>query len=115
KLVRTGNSIVASISADGSAWSIVGTTSVSMTSNVFVGLAVTSHDTKILNTSSFDSVTVTTSSTTQPPATPGSPTPGDRATGVAANSSLSWSATGATSYDVSFGTANPPPQVATNL
>ena len=28
---------------------------------------------------------------------------------------LTWSAVGATSYDISFGTANPPPQVATGL
>ena len=33
---------------------------------------------------------------------------------VATTATLTWSATGATSYDVSFGTANPPPQVTTS-
>ena len=32
----------------------------------------------------------------------------------ATGATLTWSATGATSYDVSFGTVNPPPQVTTN-
>jgi PKD repeat protein len=115
KLARTGSNIVASISADGSAWSVVGTRSVSMSANVLVGLAVTSHNYSVLNTSSFDNVSVTSSSTTQPPATPSSPTPSNGATAVSTTASLTWSAGGATSYDVSFGTANPPPQVATGV
>ncbi|HVH26040.1 MAG TPA: PKD domain-containing protein [Vicinamibacterales bacterium] len=115
KLVRTGNSIVASVSADGSAWSVVGTTNVTMTATVQIGLAVTSHTTSQLNTSVFDNVSVTTGSSTQPPATPSSPMPSNGATGVALTSSLTWSAIGATSYDVRFGTTNPPPQVATAL
>ena len=40
-----------------------------------------------------------------------SPSPADGATGVATNATLTWSAPGATSYDISFGTTNPPPQV----
>jgi regulation of enolase protein 1 (concanavalin A-like superfamily) len=115
KLSRSGGTIVASVSADGASWSVVGTTSISMTSPVQIGLAVTSHTTSALNTSVFDNVTVTTGSSTQPPATPSSPTPGNGATGVALTSSLTWSSVGATSYDVSFGTTNPPPQVAPGL
>ena len=46
-------------------------------------------------------------------AIPTGPTPTTGATGVATTATLTWSATGATSYDVSFGTANPPPQVTT--
>ena len=38
-----------------------------------------------------------------------------RATGVSTNPTLTWSATGATSYDVSFGTTNPPPQVVSGI
>ena len=115
KLARSGNSFVASVSADGSSWSVVGTENVSMGSNVLVGLAVTSHTTSTLNTAVFDRVSVAAESSTQAPAAPGSPTPANGATGVALGASLTWSAVGATSYDVSFGTANPPPQVATGL
>jgi hypothetical protein len=46
------------------------------------------------------------------PGTPGSPSPSAAATGVATNATLTWAASGATSYDVSFGTSNPPPQAA---
>jgi regulation of enolase protein 1 (concanavalin A-like superfamily) len=115
KLVRTGNSITASASPDGSSWSVVATTTVTMTPNVLIGLAVNSHDTSQLNTSVFDNVTVTAGSSTSPPAAPNSPSPDDAATGVAANASLTWSAVGATSYDVSFGSTNPPPQVASGV
>jgi regulation of enolase protein 1 (concanavalin A-like superfamily) len=115
KLARSGNSIVASVSANGSSWSVVGTTNVTMASNALVGLAVMSHNTSALATAALDNVTVTTGSSTQPPATPGSPTPSNGATGVTVSSGLTWSALGATSYDVRFGTANPPPQVATGV
>ena len=50
-----------------------------------------------------------------PPATPTAASPSNGATGVSTSASLTWSAAGATSYDVSFGTTNPPPQVATAL
>ena len=50
-----------------------------------------------------------------PPATPSSPSPANGATGVSASPTLTWSATGATGYQVRFGTTNPPPSAATNL
>jgi hypothetical protein len=49
------------------------------------------------------------------PAVVSSPNPADGAAGVARNPTLTWSAAGATSYDVRFGTTNPPPQVATGV
>ncbi len=49
------------------------------------------------------------------PGAPGSPNPSNGVTGVSTMPSLSWTATGATSYDVSFGTSNPPPVAASNL
>ena len=112
RLARSGNTIVASVSANGSSWTVVGSANISMTAGVLVGLAVTSHNTAVLNTSTFDSVSVTAGSGTQPPMTPTSPTPSGGATGVSTTASLTWSAVGATSHDVSFGTTNPPPQVA---
>jgi hypothetical protein len=48
----------------------------------------------------------------QPPGAPASPSPGNGATGTSTTPTLTWTSTGATSYDISFGTANPPPQVS---
>ena len=50
-----------------------------------------------------------------PPGVPQSPAPANAATGVFTNQGLTWSATGATTYDIAFGTANPPPPAATAL
>ena len=47
-----------------------------------------------------------------PPATPTNPNPSNAATGVSTTAALTWSASGATSYDVFFGGTNPPPQVS---
>ena len=55
----------------------------------------------------------TAAPTPTPPGTPGSPSPANVATNVAITPTLAWSSTGATSYDVKFGTTNPPPQVST--
>ena len=59
KLVRSGNTFTASRSSDGINWTVVGTTNVTMAANVYVGLAVTSHNDSVLNTSTFDNVSVT--------------------------------------------------------
>ena len=59
KLVRSGNTFTASRSSDGINWTVVGTTNVTMAANVNVGLAVTSHNDNVLNTSTFDNVSVT--------------------------------------------------------
>jgi regulation of enolase protein 1 (concanavalin A-like superfamily) len=58
RLVRSGSSITASISANGSTWTTVGSETLAMTANVYVGLAVVSINNSILNTSTFDNVTV---------------------------------------------------------
>ena len=58
RLVRTGNTITAAVSADGTTWRQVGSTTVTMNSSVYVGLAVTSHDLSRTNTATFDSVVV---------------------------------------------------------
>jgi regulation of enolase protein 1 (concanavalin A-like superfamily) len=113
KLVRSGSTVTGSVSADGSTWTTVGSTSASLGSGASVGLVVTSHNTSQLNTSTFDSVAVTTSGGGSAPGTPASPSPTTGATGVSTSQTLTWSSNGATSYDVKFGTANPPPQVTT--
>jgi len=61
------------------------------------------------------SVTIVGSSTASSPGAPSSPSVPSGSVGIAINPTLSWSATGATSYDVRFGTANPPPTAASNL
>jgi hypothetical protein len=58
KLQRTGNTFTGFVSPDGSAWQMVGSTDVSMPTNITVGMAVTSHDTSALNTATFDHVSV---------------------------------------------------------
>lgn len=52
----------------------------------------------------------------QAPAAPGSPNPSDGQTGVSATTTLQWGqVSGATSYDVNFGTSNPPSSAQTNM
>src|SRR6185369_2693027 len=113
KLVRSGSTITGFVSADGSTWTTVGSTSAALGSGASVGLAVNSHNTSQLNTSTFDSVAVTASGGGSAPGTPASPSPANNATGVGTTPTLTWSSSGATSYDVKFGTANPPSQVTT--
>jgi hypothetical protein len=68
KLSRSGSTVRAFTSANGTSWLALGSTTVSAaTPNI--GLAVTSHDTTRLNTATFDSVTVgvATAPPPQPP------------------------------------------------
>jgi len=58
--------------------------------------------------------TFTTVPPVQPPSPSTTPSPADGATGISTAPTLTWSATGATSYDVAFGTTNPPPVVSSN-
>jgi regulation of enolase protein 1 (concanavalin A-like superfamily) len=58
RLVREGNLLSAYRSADGTNWSLVGTDTVTMAQTVYVGLAVTSHNTSATATATFTNVTV---------------------------------------------------------
>jgi hypothetical protein len=58
KLVRTGNTFTGYISSNGTIWTLLGSTSVSMSSSVYIGLAVTSHDNTNLSTVAFDNILV---------------------------------------------------------
>jgi regulation of enolase protein 1 (concanavalin A-like superfamily) len=60
RLVRIGNTITASQSADGATWSTVGTDTFTLPGTVFVGLAVSSHSTTTLATATFDQVAIST-------------------------------------------------------
>ena len=56
RLVRSGSTFTAYKSSDGANWTLVGSVNIAMNVNVYVGLAVTSHDNNLLNTTSFDNV-----------------------------------------------------------
>lgn len=58
KLVRAGNRFTAYQSANGSTWIQIGSTSITMATSMYVGLAVTSHDNSVLNTAILDNVSV---------------------------------------------------------
>jgi hypothetical protein len=58
KLVRRGQTVTASRSADGVSWSQVGQATIALTGSVYVGLAVSSHDTTRTARVLFDKVTV---------------------------------------------------------
>jgi regulation of enolase protein 1 (concanavalin A-like superfamily) len=69
RLVREGNLFSAYHSTNGTAWTLVGTDTITMAATVYVGLAVTSHDTAATATATFTNVTAraATTGTNQPP------------------------------------------------
>jgi len=69
KLVRSGNTFSGWDSRDGTNWSHIGSVNIAMPADVAMGLAVTSHNTGAINTSTFDHVSVT-GTTVQPTPTP---------------------------------------------
>ena len=60
RLVRTGQTVTASVSIDGSTWIVVGQQAIALTQTVFAGLAVSSHVAGQLATATFTSVAVGT-------------------------------------------------------
>lgn len=56
RLARTGSTFTASVSSDGTSWSIVGHETIAMPGSILVGLAVTNHDASALATGRFESV-----------------------------------------------------------
>ncbi len=59
ELSRNGNTFTAYDSSDGSTWTEVGSTTISMATDATVGLFVSSHNSGQLGTATFDNVTVT--------------------------------------------------------
>jgi regulation of enolase protein 1 (concanavalin A-like superfamily) len=58
KLTRVGDLFSAYESDDGNTWSPIGTETIPMSASVFIGFAVTSHNTTSPATASFDSVSI---------------------------------------------------------
>ncbi|GGG69379.1 hypothetical protein [Edaphobacter dinghuensis] len=60
RVVRNGSTFTGYLSPDGVTWTQQGTVSISMASNVYIGLAVSSRNSSQLCTATFDNVSVTT-------------------------------------------------------
>ncbi|HEX5398489.1 MAG TPA: hypothetical protein VFY06_05510, partial [Verrucomicrobiae bacterium] len=108
RLVRSGNSFTAYRSPNGVTWTQQGspTTITTMPSTVYVGLAVTAHDSSTLCTATFDNV-----SAPGWPLVPGRP-PGLTAVAGDAQVALSWpSVSGATSYNLKRATSSGGPYI----
>jgi regulation of enolase protein 1 (concanavalin A-like superfamily) len=56
KIVRSGSTLSGYVSPNGSTWTLVGSDTIAMPTNVLVGLAVTSHNAGLLATDTFDNV-----------------------------------------------------------
>ena len=56
KLARTGTSIIASASSDGSTWKQIGTAFTRLPSDALIGVAVTSHRKGVVTTGTFDNL-----------------------------------------------------------
>jgi len=95
KLVRSGNSFSAYISADAFNWTQIGTaTSITMASNVYVGLTSTDGLSGCLETTTFDDVSVNSAASPAPVITSLSSTTGAVGMQIAVNGSNFGSAQG---------------------
>ncbi|HVE15620.1 MAG TPA: fibronectin type III domain-containing protein, partial [Chthoniobacterales bacterium] len=87
RVTRQGNTFTGYTSADGKTWAVMGSDTIAMSSSVYVGLAVTSHNNAVTCTSTFSNVTLIL----QRPATPANFT----ATSLSdSRIKLAWSPTG---------------------
>ena len=105
----------------GSAWSTVSGGNVAGNNNVwteFTFTAVATTKVRVLIHASQDgySRVAELEAWTAPsaPGAPSSPSPANGATGISLSPTLSWSSSGATSYDVYFGTSGSPPLVSSD-
>jgi len=64
KLARSGPTVTASVSADGTNWTLVGSDTIAMTSTIYVGLAVSSHVAGTPASASFANTAVTRATST---------------------------------------------------
>ena len=90
RVTRAGTTFSGYTSTDGVTWTLGGTYTISMASQLYVGLAVTSHADGTMSTVVFDNITVTT--TTSAPAAPTVPTGLTTTAVTAASVGLSWTA-----------------------
>jgi regulation of enolase protein 1 (concanavalin A-like superfamily) len=103
RLTRSGNSFSSSTSTDGIAWTPIQTITIAMSAQVYVGLAVCSHNLSEVATATFDSLTLAaanstgtsaTTSTATTTATTSTPTPTTGASATAAPTTTTSTPTG---------------------
>jgi len=63
RIVRAGDTFSGYSSPDGNTWTLIGTTTIAMATQAYVGLAVTSHDEGTLSTAVFENVTISNAPT----------------------------------------------------
>lgn len=110
-------------SADGVSWALAANASPNQVSFTDTGLAASttySYRVRSENTAGWSAYAGPASGSTQAPAPtpPGAPapvSPANGATSVSVDADLAWSSTGATTYDVYFGTSSSPGIYASNL
>jgi alpha-L-fucosidase len=106
RLVRGGNAFTGYSSTDGTNWTALGTTTVSMMDDIYLGLAVCSVNDGTLCQAQFDNVSISTPPIALPPETP-TAAAGDTMIG------LTWpAAENATTYNVKRATASGGPYAA---
>jgi hypothetical protein len=106
RLVRSGNSFTSFVSTNGTSWTQVGSaTTITMTSSVQVGLAVTSHNNTALSTATFDNVSVT-SGTVAVTGVTVSPTSASINTGATQQLTATVAPSNATNKNVTWTTSN---------
>lgn len=59
RIQRSGNTFTSYVSSNGTSWIQIGSETISMSSTVYVGLAVTAHNNSTVNTTTFDNVSIT--------------------------------------------------------
>ncbi len=59
RIERSGNTFTGSTSSDGSSWEVIGSAEITMATDVYVGLAVTSSSDGAFTTATFENVTLT--------------------------------------------------------
>ncbi len=67
RLVRAGNNFTAYKSSDGANWTLIGTSAINMSAQVYIGMVVTSHDDPVLCEARLDNVNVITAGGNSPP------------------------------------------------
>ncbi len=92
RMVRAGNVFSAYYSADGSTWTSLGSETMTMATQAYVGLAVSSHNNGTLSTAVFDNVTVSAATGSGGPQAPTVPTGLVSSNVTASSLTLSWTA-----------------------
>jgi N-acetylneuraminic acid mutarotase/glucose/arabinose dehydrogenase/endonuclease/exonuclease/phosphatase family metal-dependent hydrolase len=69
RLVRNGTQVSAARSTNGTSWTPIGSTNITLPAAIQAGVPVLSHNPAVLNTATVDNVSVTSTGTTNPPPT----------------------------------------------